>query len=120
VRVSLNGTEIDTGLTFFGAVIGDHVKTGINCGIPSGAVLGFAACAATSRLLPKYVPSFGWMTDQGLTAGKPDRLLDVASRVMARRNIDLTDEEVELFLELGTKVRDYELAAKRPPQLTDE
>jgi UDP-N-acetylglucosamine diphosphorylase/glucosamine-1-phosphate N-acetyltransferase len=113
VRVPLNGTEVDTGETFFGAVIGDHAKTGINSSIPTGAVIGFAACTAGSRLLPKYVPSFGWVTDQGLALGKPDRLLDVASKVMARRNIDLTDDEVELFLDLGTRVQEYEVDARR-------
>jgi UDP-N-acetylglucosamine diphosphorylase/glucosamine-1-phosphate N-acetyltransferase len=112
VKVPINGTEVDSGEMFLGAVIGDHVKTAINSSIPTGAVLGFAACAATSRLLPKWVPSFAWVTDDGVTAGNPDRLLDTAARVTARRNIDLTDDEVELFLDLATRVKSYE--TRRP------
>ena len=113
VRAPINGTNVETGATSFGAVIGDHAKIGINSSIPTGAVLGFASVAATSRLLPKYVPSFGWVTDQGISAGKSDRLLDVATKVMARRHIDMTDEEIELFLDLGTRVQEFE-AKPRP------
>ena len=113
VRAPINGTNVETGATSFGAVIGDHAKVGINSSIPTGAVLGFASVAATSRLLPKYVPSFGWVTDQGISAGKSDRLLDVATKVMARRHIDMTDEEIELFLDLGTRVQEFE-AKPRP------
>jgi len=114
VRVLLNGVNIDTGQMFFGAVIADHVKTGINSAIPTGAVLGFAASAAACGLLPKYVPSFGWVTDRGVSAGKPDRLLDTASKVMARRHVDMTDDEVELFFDLAGRVATYEARGASP------
>ncbi len=110
VRAPINGRPVDTGLQLFGAVIGDHVKLGINSAIPTGGVIGLAAAVATPRLLPKFVPSFGWVADDELKSGDPMRSLDVASAVMARRNLDMTDEEVELFLDLGSRVREYELA----------
>jgi hypothetical protein len=31
---------------------------------------------------------------------------------MARRGVDMTDEEVELFLDLGQRVRSYEAKAR--------
>lgn len=108
VRVPINGKPIDTGRTFLGAVIGDHAKIGINSSIPTGAVIGFSAMAAAGRILPKYMPSFGWFTDDGLRRGDPARMLDVASAVMARRDIHMTDDEVELFLELETHVAEVE------------
>ncbi|MCH8146462.1 MAG: hypothetical protein IH987_00490 [Planctomycetes bacterium] len=108
VRVPIGGSEVDTGTLFFGCVIGDHAKIGINASIPTGAVIGFAAMIATTRLLPKFVPSFGWLTEDGLATGKVDLMLDAATRMMVRRNVDMTDEEVELFLENGDRAKALE------------
>jgi UDP-N-acetylglucosamine diphosphorylase/glucosamine-1-phosphate N-acetyltransferase len=110
VRVPINGTEVDSGEMFVGAVIADHAKIGINAALPTGAVIGFASTVATGRVVPKYVPSFGWVTDERTARGDPARLLDVAARVMARRGVEITDDEVELFLDLGARSRDYERA----------
>ena len=92
----------------FGAVIGDHVKTAINTAIPTGAVIGLASMVASSGFVPKFVPSFRWLTDGEMTRGDVNRLLDCAVTVMARRNVEMTDSEVELFLDLGDRVRGYE------------
>lgn len=108
VRVPIGGSEVDTGTLFFGSVIGDHAKIGINASIPTGAVIGFAAMIATTRMLPKFVPSFGWLTDDGLARGKVDLMLDGATRMMVRRNVDMTDEEVELFFEIGERAKSLE------------
>lgn len=108
VRVPLHGTEMDSGEMFVGCFIGDHAKIGINATIPTGAVIGLAATAAASRVLPKFIPSFGWVSDDRVSSGDPARLLDVAVKVMARRNVEMTDEEVELFLELPDRAREIE------------
>ncbi len=112
IRVPINGTEVDSELTFFGAIIGDHAKIGINTSIPTGGVIGMAASIAATTMLPKFVPSFAWASDKDVSPGDPLRALDVASAVMGRRNMDMTDEEVELFLDLGQRVQEYE--ARRP------
>jgi len=111
VRASLCGKQIDTGLQFFGATIADHVKVGINSTIPTGAMIGFASSVATPGPLSKYTPSFSWVTRDGIGGTDPARALDVATAMMARRNIDLTDQEVELFLSLEKRTRDYEARA---------
>ena len=108
VRVPIVGKEVDTGRVLFGAIVGDHAKLGINTVIPTGAVVGFSVMAASGRVLPKYIPSFGWFTDAGLGRGDPARLLDAATVMMARREVDMTDDEVELFLELGEWVHEIE------------
>ena len=108
IRVPINGTEVDSELTFFGAIIGDHAKVGINASIPTGAVIGMGASISATTMLPKFVPSFAWVTDKSVSPGDPLRALDVASAVMGRRNIDMTDEEVELFLDLGQRVQQFE------------
>jgi len=101
VRVTMQGVEVDTGLQFFGAVIGDHVKTAINTTIPTGTVIGFAAMTATRSTLPKLVPSFAWLTDAGLAKGDPKRLLQVASQMMSRRNVTITEAQKHLFMRIS-------------------
>ncbi|MHC4698670.1 MAG: putative sugar nucleotidyl transferase [Planctomycetota bacterium] len=108
VRVPVNRRDVDTGLQFFGAIIADHVKIGINATIPTGGVIGMSATIATTHVIPKFVPSFAWLTDDGLKRGDPGRLLDASVQMMVRRGIDMTDEEVEYYLDLGTRVRSYE------------
>ena len=108
VRVPIRRKEVNSEQQFFGSIIGDHAKIGINATLPTGVVVGFSAMVAATRVAPKFVPSFAWLTDDGLSAGKPDRLLDVATRMMVRRGVDMTDDEVELFLELGERARSLE------------
>ncbi len=112
VRVPLGGHPIDTGMRFFGAVIADHAKLGINTAIPTGAVIGLGVATASSGLLPKYLPSFSWVTDQGIRRGDPNRVLDIAAVVMSRRDVEMTDEEVELLIHLGEHVAEYESPAR--------
>ena len=111
IRVPINGVEVETELTSFGAIIGDHAKLGINASIPTGGVIGMGASISATRMLPKYLPSSAWVTDNHIAPGDPLRALDVASAVMGRRDIDLTDEEVELFLDLGQRVQQFETRA---------
>lgn len=109
VRVPVNGNDVDTGLTFFGAIIGDHAKIGINATIPTGAVIGMASCIAGTHTVPKYLPSFSWFTESGLTRGDHLRLLDVATAAMVRRDVDMTDAEVELMTRLGEQAGETEM-----------
>ena len=74
----------------------------------TGAVIGMSATVASSVTPPKFLPSFGWFTGAGLTQGDPGRLLDAATQMMIRRGVDMTDEEIELFLELETHAQDYD------------
>jgi len=103
VRVSLNAREVDTGLRFFGAVIGDHVKTGIGTMLPTGAVVGFGSMAACSRIVPKFVPSFSWLTDEGWAAADVERLLATARQVMQRRDVTCSPAEEALFREVSRR-----------------
>lgn len=108
VRVRRGGDEIDTGQMFFGALIADHVKTGIGTLLPTGAVLDFAAVAAIGGLLPSYVPPFSWLTGDGVRAGDPQKLLDVARKMMLRRGIEMTEADATVFLRVAA-----ECAARR-------
>ena len=72
------------------------------------SVLGFGAMAAQSGVLPKFVPTFSWLTDAGVARGDPERLLATARQVMQRRDATCTDAEAKLFLEIARIAGQYE------------
>lgn len=111
VRVPINGVEIDSGEMVVGATIGDHSKTGIGQLLPTGAVIGFGSSVAVGGLTPKFVPSFAWLTQQGSAAYDIDRALDVARRVMARREVTMTPAEEELFRSIVVQAGEREAPA---------
>jgi UDP-N-acetylglucosamine diphosphorylase/glucosamine-1-phosphate N-acetyltransferase len=90
VSVKVGDREVPTDRQFFGAIIGDHVKTAINTRIMPGSYFGFCCTVAGSSIAPRFLPSFTFWTDKG-----PEPMnLDVAQRTMkavyARRDIQWT------------------------------
>lgn len=108
VRVPINGRLVDSEAMFVGSIIGDHTKTGINVGLPTGCVIGFASNVFVSRYVPQFVPSFSWLIDSGLQDNDPQRALAVARKVMARRRQELTEVEESLFLSIVEEARRHE------------
>lgn len=97
IRVSINGVGVESGQHFLGAIVGDHTKTGIGTILPTGGVLGICANVFTHSGVPKFVPSFAWLTEQGLTRYRIEKALDIARTVMARRDVELTPGEEALL-----------------------
>jgi UDP-N-acetylglucosamine diphosphorylase / glucose-1-phosphate thymidylyltransferase / UDP-N-acetylgalactosamine diphosphorylase / glucosamine-1-phosphate N-acetyltransferase / galactosamine-1-phosphate N-acetyltransferase len=110
IRVSLNGRPIETGQRFLGSLIGDHTKTGIGTILPTGCVLGVAANVFTQGGVPKFVPSFGWLTDAGLTAADAEKMLEIARTVTARRKVALDADDEALFRYVAQASRRVEAA----------
>lgn len=75
-----------TGLTFFGAVIGDHVKTAIMTRIMTGSVFGTGAMIAhpTPGTLVK---SLEWLTPERRQSFRFEKFMEVARAAMARRQV---------------------------------
>jgi UDP-N-acetylglucosamine diphosphorylase / glucose-1-phosphate thymidylyltransferase / UDP-N-acetylgalactosamine diphosphorylase / glucosamine-1-phosphate N-acetyltransferase / galactosamine-1-phosphate N-acetyltransferase len=96
-----------------GAFIGDHTKTGINTALPTGCVIGHACNVFVSSYVPKFVPSFSWLTDAGATKNDPTRALAVARTVVARRKRTLSQAEESLFMSIVDEARRMEPAAGR-------
>jgi len=90
IRVSLNGVPVESGQRFLGSTIGDHAKTGIGTILPTGCIVGVAANVFAPGAIPKFVPSFSWLTHEGMTAFREDKALQIAETVMSRRNVALT------------------------------
>lgn len=108
VRVPINGVEVDSGHMFFGLTIGDHAKTGIGQLFATGAVVGFGSNVATGGLGPKFVPSFTWLTAAGSASYDVTRCVDVARRVMARRQITLTAAQEKRFHAIAREAPELE------------
>lgn len=77
-----------TGQQFFGAVIGDHVKTAICTRIMTGAILHTGSMFAQTASVSGCVGGFQWSTDAGRKAFRFDKFLEVAKAAMKRRKIE--------------------------------
>ncbi len=96
---------IDSGRQFCGLVMGDHSKCGINIMFDSGGVVGVNASIYGAKYSPKFIRSFSWGDIEELQTFRLDKALEVAEKVMARRNIALSDIDKEIL----TKVYEFEV-----------
>ena len=84
---------VDTGLQFCGLIMGDHTKTGINTMLNTGTVTG-AYCNIFGEGYPRtFIPSFSWGGASGFSAHPLKKALETAEIVMARRKVEMTEED---------------------------
>ncbi|MEO5817006.1 MAG: putative sugar nucleotidyl transferase [Gemmatimonadaceae bacterium] len=81
----------ETGLQFLGTLFGDHAKTGIGLKLTTGSVLGAGSNVYGAVMPPKVVAPFLWGEAGAFIDYRLDKFLEVASRMMARRHITLSD-----------------------------
>lgn len=79
------GSRERTGHTFFGCVLGDHVKTAIGTRIMTGSVVHTGAMWADPAPLIGCIPRFAWATGAGHQRFRMDRFEHVMRTAMARR-----------------------------------
>ncbi|MBK8249136.1 MAG: hypothetical protein IPK85_17305 [Gemmatimonadetes bacterium] len=80
---------VDTGMQFLGSLLGDHAKTAIGTRLTTGAVVGAGANVLADGLTPKVIAPFAF----GDGTYRVDKFLEVAARVMARRQVALSDDQ---------------------------
>ncbi|MBU4271478.1 MAG: hypothetical protein KKE86_10795 [Planctomycetes bacterium] len=100
VSVVLDGRKpVNTGSTKVGSLIGDHAKTSIGTLLNTGAYVGaMTILVADGKLLPKFIPSFGWYIDGAVTSGFGKlRLYATAKAAMSRRNCAWTEAEEKMW-----------------------
>ncbi|MBU2494812.1 MAG: GlmU family protein [Bacteroidetes bacterium] len=97
IKVVINDKLIDSGNMFVGLTMGDHSKTSINTMFNTGTVCGVAANIFGSGFPPKYVPSFAWGGSDSMTTYKLENGIEVAKKVMARRNVQFTETDKNLL-----------------------
>jgi UDP-N-acetylglucosamine diphosphorylase/glucosamine-1-phosphate N-acetyltransferase len=96
VRMRIGGRDIPTGRRTLGAIIGDHTKTAINTRFSPGCYVGYCSTLAAAGLVPKFVPSFSYWTDEGMRSLDVDKSVAIARRVMDRRDRQWSSVEDEV------------------------
>jgi hypothetical protein len=80
--------------------MGDHSKTAINTMINTGTVVGFSSNIFGNGFPEKYVTSFSWGGSDSLSTYEISKSIEVAKKVMERRNKTFSEIEIELFKEV--------------------
>ncbi len=114
VKVTINDVEIDTGEVMAGLIMGDHAKSGIDTMFNTGTVVGVSANVFGTGFPPKYIPSFSWGGTEGLTTFKFDKAIDVAEKVMVRRNKELTVDENNILKIVFNETKSERLKREMP------
>jgi UDP-N-acetylglucosamine diphosphorylase/glucosamine-1-phosphate N-acetyltransferase len=83
------GLEVDSGLQFLGAVMGDQCKTGINTMLNTGTVCGVSSIVVGAGFPAREIPSFKWVQPGAIVDYRLDKALVDMERMMARRGVAL-------------------------------
>ena len=86
-----------TGLQFCGLMMGDHSKCGINTMFNTGTVVGVSVNIFGSGFPRNFVPSFSWGGNSGFVTYLTKKAFEVAKVVMARRNVEFTDQDAQIL-----------------------
>ena len=86
-----------TGLQFCGLMMGDHSKCGINTMFNTGTVVGVSANIFGSGFPRNFVPSFSWGGASGFSTYLTSKAFQTARIVMARRQVEFTDEDAKIL-----------------------
>jgi UDP-N-acetylglucosamine diphosphorylase/glucosamine-1-phosphate N-acetyltransferase len=96
-----------TGLQFCGLMMGDHSKCGINTMFNTGTVVGVSANIFGSGFPRNFVPSFSWGGASGFTTYLTNKAFQTAKIVMARRNVDFTEEDAKILEHVFEETKKY-------------
>lgn len=99
-----------TDLQFCGPIIGDHSKLGVNVMLNTATVIGVGVNVYGAGFPRVFVPSFQEGSANGGFVDVPvKRFVTIAERVMARRDVVLTDFDRSIF----ERIFDYASAFKK-------
>ncbi len=92
IAISLDGKVVNTGMQFFGSMIGDHSKTSINTMLNTGSLVGIFANIFGGGFPSKDVGSFTW-NESGKNSERYDidKAIETAKIVMERREIKMSE-----------------------------
>ncbi len=89
--------SVKTGLIFCGLMMGDHSKCGINTMFNTGTVAGVSCNIFGGGFPEKYIRSFTWGGNEGVTNYNFDRAMETAGKMMARRNHQISQKEIAMY-----------------------
>lgn len=96
-----------TGLQFCGLMMGDHSKCGINTMFNTGTVVGVSSNIFGSGFPRNFVPSFSWGGSNGFTSYMTTKAFEVAKVVMARRDVEFTDQDADILTHVFEESKKY-------------
>ena len=79
------------GRMFCGLIMGDHSKSAIHTAFNTATVVGAMCNVFGAGMPPKHLPSFSWGTEGDVH--DVQRALSTARKVMARRKVELTQDD---------------------------
>jgi len=91
VSVQIGSQNFKTGRRVMGTLMGDHTKTSICTRLVPGAYVGYCSMLVGAGLTPRFVPSFSFWKDSGITKLIPAKGAEIARRVHDRRDRQWTD-----------------------------
>jgi len=91
-----------TGVQFMGLIMGDHSKCGINTMFNTATVVGVSANIYGAGFPEKVIGSFTWGGPDGMVGFKLDKAIEVAKAMMARRKVEFTEGDHQIFEYLAT------------------
>ncbi|MFN3966779.1 MAG: GlmU family protein [Endomicrobiia bacterium] len=97
VKVYIDSKEVDSGLMFVGLTMADHSKSAIGTQFNTGTVVGVSCNVFGNKIPPKYVPSFSWGILDESKEYKLEKAIETAKKVMLRRNVKISDAEINLL-----------------------
>jgi UDP-N-acetylglucosamine diphosphorylase/glucosamine-1-phosphate N-acetyltransferase len=96
-----------TGLQFCGLMMGDHSKCGINTVFNTGTVIGVSANIFGAGFPRNFVPSYSWGGASGFSTYLTSKAFQTAKIVMARRNVEFTDEDAMILEHVFEETKKY-------------
>jgi len=99
---------VNTGLQFCGLMMGDHSKCGINTMFNTGTVVGVCANIFGAGFPRNYIPNFTWGGPQGTQAYLPKKAFETAKVVMARRNVDFTEQDEAILTHIFNETKEWQ------------
>lgn len=99
------GRFVKTGLQFCGLIMGDHSKAGINTMFNTATVVGVGVNFYSAGFPRTFILSFTEGSTLGMKDVDMDRFFDTASRMMARRHVELTPIDKEIFIHIHEDIK---------------
>jgi UDP-N-acetylglucosamine diphosphorylase/glucosamine-1-phosphate N-acetyltransferase len=101
-----------TGLQFCGLIMGDYSRCAINTSFNSGTVVGVGSNIFGSGFPRNFVPSFVIGGPQGYKINKPKAVANTAKMAMSRRQVEITNQDVEIINEVYEATQSYRSSLK--------
>lgn len=103
----MNNAFRDSGLQFYGMVMGDHVKCAINTAFNTGTVVGVGANVFGAGFPPAFIPDFSWGGSEGFSTYRLEGMFETASLVYPRRNRIFDEIERKLLRNVFELTKQY-------------